>query len=156
MQTLCLFPLSFLLFSLFFLPLAVASTLFFLLPPFSTSSCWSAQKERGEFSTNCFGPDRSGPLPPSISLPSLSPLSLSCSPSLLPLLWQSTPAWSWLHALRVQLPHRPSQPLHSLIPPLDWIFESQAHLCLLLPRFYWEQVGWSFNLEKSTGCNGCG
>lgn len=55
-----------------------------------------------------------GPLPPALSL----------SPSLLPLLWQSTPAWSWLHALAVQLPHRPSQPLHRLIPHSTGFWES--------------------------------
>ena len=65
----------------------------------------------------------SGWTPPSFSLSPFLVLLLSSSLafSLLPLVWESTPAWFWLHTLRVQLPHRPSQPLHSLIPPLDWI-----------------------------------
>lgn len=124
--------LSLLLFSLLLSPFFFPSSSSSYPSPSSSSRCFFGARtaRAGRVLYQLFSVLRGARRSDPSLLLSLSPLSLLClSPSLLPLLWQSTPAWSWLHALRVQLPHRPSQPLHSLIPPNSTgFFGSQAHL----------------------------
>lgn len=131
-------PLSLLLLSSFPSPCLLSpahslSPYFFFLPPFSISSCfWSTQRERGKFSTNCFGPERSSAVGPSLllSLSPLSPLSLFLSRPLS----LSSPCCDRAHLLDLGCTRSESNyPIgprshFSLIPPLDWIFGSQAHL----------------------------
>lgn len=122
-------PSFFLLFPSPCLPFPALSLSFFL-PRSPFSSCfWSTQQEPGKFSTNCFCPQRSLAVGPSLLL-SLSPLTpLSLSPSL------SSPCCDRAHLLDLgctrsesNYPIGPRSHFTVSSPPLDWIFGSQAHL----------------------------